>query len=84
MEIKGDNVLIVGRNIFDQPIKNNLKTYDNIREITTGQGDDYKIGGLLDCPYFKEHHRLIRMSLSKQQVLNADPKSIQKIILLQI
>ena len=33
-------------NLFDQPAKNDLKTYDNIRKITTGQGDDYTTGSL--------------------------------------
>ena len=35
------DVMIDGKNVFDQPIKNNLKTYENIRKIATGQGDDY-------------------------------------------
>ena len=42
MEIKDYNVVIDRRNFFDQPIKNDLKTY-NIRKIETGQGDDYTI-----------------------------------------
>ena len=33
--------MIDGRNIFDQPTKNDLKKQDNIREIVIGQGDDY-------------------------------------------
>ena len=33
--------MIDGRSSFDQPVKNNLRTYDNIRKIVTGQGDDY-------------------------------------------
>ena len=40
--------MIDGRNVFDQPIKNDLKTYDNIRKIETGQGDDFTTGYLLD------------------------------------
>ena len=32
--------MIDGRNFFDQPVKDNLKTYDNNRKIATGQGDD--------------------------------------------
>ena len=36
VEIKDYNVMIDGRNFFDQPIKNDLKTYDNIRKIATG------------------------------------------------
>ena len=33
--------MIAGRNFFDQPIKKDLKTYDNITKIATGQGGDY-------------------------------------------
>ena len=40
MEIKDYNVVIDGQHFFNQPIKNDLKTYDNIRKIATGQGDD--------------------------------------------
>ena len=32
--------MIDRRNFFDQPIKSDLKTYDNIRKIVNGQGDD--------------------------------------------
>ena len=79
VEIKDYNVLINGRNFFDQPIKNDLKTYDNIRKIATGQGDDYTTGCLLDYPYFKKYYKLIAIDLSKQQKLDADPKAIQQI-----
>ena len=44
VQIKDYNVIIDGRNFFDQPIKNDLKTYDNIKKIVTGQGDDYTTG----------------------------------------
>ena len=54
MKIKDYNVMIHGINFFDQPIKNDLKTYDNIRKIATGQGDNYTTGRLLDYPYFKK------------------------------
>ena len=71
--------MIDGRNFFDQPIKSDLKTYDNIREIATGRGDDYTNGCLLDYPYFKTYYKLIAIDLSKQQKLDADPKAIQQI-----
>ena len=74
-EIKDFNVIIDGRNLFDQPIKNDFKIYDNIRKIATGQGDDYTTGCLLDYDYVKEHYRLIAIDLSKQQKLDADPKA---------
>ena len=79
VEIKDYNVMIDGRNFFDQPIKSNLKTYGNIRKIVTGQGDDYTTGCLLDYPYFKIYYKLIAIDLSKQQKLDADPKAIQQI-----
>ena len=54
LEIKDYYVMINGENFFDQPIKNNKVTYENIRNIATGQGDDYTTGCLLDYPYFKK------------------------------
>ena len=54
MEIKDYNVMINGRNVFNQTIKNDLTIYDNIQKIATGQGDDYATGCLLDYPYFKK------------------------------
>ena len=47
VKIKDFNVMTDRqKNLFDQPVKNDLKTYDNIRKITTGQGDDYTTGSL--------------------------------------
>ena len=40
--------MIVGKNLFDQSIRNDIKTYENIQKIATGQGDDYTTGCLLD------------------------------------
>ena len=67
MDIKDYNVVIDGKNFFDHPIKNDLKTYDNIRKIATGQGDDYTNGCLLDHPYFKNYYQFIAIDLSKQK-----------------
>ena len=78
-EIKDYNVITDGRNFFDQTIKNDFRTYDNIRKIATGQGDDYTAGCLLDYIYFKEHYKLIAIDLIKQQKVEADPKAIQQI-----
>ena len=56
-----------------------MRTYDNIRKIATGQGDDYTTGCLLDYSYFKEHYKLVTIDLSKQKALDVNPKAIQKI-----
>ena len=79
VEIKDYNIMINGENFFDQPIKNNKVTYENIRKIATGQGDDYATGCLLDYSYFMDTYKMIAVDLSKQKVLDADPKAIQQI-----
>ena len=54
-QLKDYNVVIDGRNFFDQPINSMTKTYENIRKIAAGQGDDYTTGCLLVYSYFKNH-----------------------------
>ena len=58
MKIKNYNVVIDGKNIFDQQIKNNMKTYDNVQKITTSQEDDYTTGCLLDYNCFKKTYSI--------------------------
>ena len=79
VEIKDYNIMINDENVFDQPIKNSAVTYDNIRKIAIGQGDDYTTGCLLDYPYFTNAYKMIAVDLSKQQALDADPRAIQQI-----
>ena len=43
VEIKDYNVMIDGKNLFDKPVKDNMRENDNIREITTNQGNDYTL-----------------------------------------
>ena len=45
--------MIDGRKFFDQLVRNDLRTYDNIRKLGTDQGKDYTTGCLIDYPYFK-------------------------------
>ena len=79
VEIKYYNVMTDAKIFFDQPVKNNKVTYENIRKIATGQGDNYTTGCLLDYSYFKDYCKMIAVDLSKQQALDADPKAIQQI-----
>ena len=51
-----------------------------MRKISTGQGDDYATGCLLDFAYFKKKCRPITADLSKQKALDADSRAIQQII----
>ena len=71
--------MINGENFFDQPIKNNKVTYENIRKIASGQGDEYTTGCLLDYSYFMDTYKMIAADLSKQQALDADSRAIQQI-----
>ena len=64
---------------FDQPVKNDKVTSENIRKITTGEGDDYTTGCLLDYSCFKKYYKMIAVDVSKQQALDDDPKAIQQI-----
>ena len=79
IKIENYNIEIDGRNFYDQPINDLIKQYDEVRKISTGQGDDYTTGCLLDFAYFEKNYRLIAADLSKQKALDADPRVIQQI-----
>ena len=79
VEIKDYHVVIYEQNYFDQPVKNDLRTHNNIPKIATGQGDDYTTGFLLDYPYFKKLHKVIAIELSKQQTFDPDLKVIKQV-----
>ena len=80
VKIDNYNIEIDGRNFYDQPINNSTKQYDEVRKISTGQGDDYTTGCLLDYSFFRKKYRLIAADLSKQKALDADSREIQQII----
>ena len=80
VKIENYNIEIDGRNFYDQSINDLIKQYDEVRKISTGQGDDYTTGCLLDFAYFEKNYRLIAADLSKQKVLDADSRAIQQII----
>ena len=71
--------MIDGKNFFDQPTKNNKVIYENIRKIAAGQEDDYTAGCLSDYPYFINNYKMIALHVSKQQALDADPRTIEQI-----
>ena len=79
VEIKDCDVMINGENFFDQPIKNNKVTYENIRKIATSHGDNYPATCFLNYPYVNNTYKMIAIDLSKQQSLVADPRAVQQI-----
>ena len=76
----GDNIT----DFYDQPMNDSIKQYDEVKKISTGKGDDYTTGCLLDFAYFKKNYKIIAADLSKQKALDADSRVIQQIILLDI
>ena len=54
VKIKNYNIEIDGRNLYDQSINDSIKPYDEVREISTGQHDDYTTGCLLNFAYLKK------------------------------
>ena len=66
VKIDNYNIQVDRRNFCDQPINDSVKQYDEIRKVSTGQGDDYTTSCLLDVAYFENNYRLIAaVNLSK-------------------
>ena len=73
--IKNYNAIINGKIFYDQAIDSDIKRYEEIRKLTTGQGEDYIRGYLLVYDFIKNHYRLAAIDLSRQKELDVDPKS---------
>ena len=69
------NVIIDGRNFYDNPIESDIEKYRELKKIMIGKKEDYTTGSLLDYDYFKRHYKLVAVDLSKQK----DPRAIQQI-----
>ena len=68
--------MIDRQNFFNQALRNDLITYNSIKKIATGQGDDYTTGCFLGYNYLKKYYKMIEIDLSKQKALDAYPKVI--------
>ena len=80
LKIGNYNIEIDGRNFYDQSTNDSIKQYDEIKKISTGQGDDYTTGCLWDFAYFIKICILIAVDLSKQKDLDAHSRAIQQIL----
>ena len=72
------NVIIDGRNFYDNPIESDIEEYRELKKVMIGKGEDYTTGSLLDFNYFKKHYKLVAVDLSKLKELDADPRAIQQ------
>ena len=79
IDLKKYNVVIDGRNFYDNPIESDIEKYRELKKVIIGKGKDYITGSLLDFNYFDQHYKLIAVDLSKQKELDADPRAIQQI-----
>ena len=77
--IKNYKVIINAKNFYHQPIYSEIKPYEDTRNLTTGQGEDYTTRCFLDYEYIKSHYQSIAVNLSRQKELDADTKAIQQI-----
>ena len=79
INIKDYNVLNDGRNFYGQNIADDFKKYEELRKVMTGRGEDYSTGSLLDYDYWKNNYKLICCDLSKQKILDSNPKANQQV-----
>ena len=79
IDLKKCNVIIDGRNFYDNPIESDIEKYRELKKVMIGKGEDYTTGSLLNYNYFKKHYKLVAVDLSKQKELDADPRAIQQI-----
>ena len=82
VKIENYNIDIDGRNFYDQPINDSIKQYNEIRKISTGQGNDCTTGCLLDFAYFEKNYRIIAADLSKVKALVQTQEQFNKLFLL--
>ena len=73
------NVIIDGRNFYDNPIESNIEKYRELKKVMIGKGEDYTTGFLLDYNYFNKHYKLVAVDISEQKELDANPRAIQQI-----
>ena len=76
-EIKDFNVLIEGRNCYDQNVNSSIVRYNEL--MTTGKSEDYSRGCLLEYDYYLKDFNIAAIDLSHQAVIDSDPKVNQQI-----
>ena len=79
IDLEKYNVIIDGRNFYDNPIESDIEKYRELKKVMIGKGEGYTAGSLLDFNYFDKHYKLAAVDLSKQKELDADPRAIKQI-----
>ena len=79
IDLEKYNVIIDGRNFYDNPIERDIEKYRELKKVMIGKREDYTTGSLFDFNYCDKHYNLVAVDLSKQKELDADPRAIQQI-----
>ena len=69
-EIKDYNILIDGRNFYDQKVNSSIVRYNELLKMKTGRSEDYSTGCLLDYDYYLKGFLIVGIDLSHQAVLD--------------
>ena len=77
-EIKDYNVLINGRNCYDQNVNSSIVRHNELLKMATARSEDYSTG-CLDYDYYSKDFNIVGIDLSHQTVLDSDPKISQHI-----
>ena len=78
IDLEKYNVIIDGRNFYDNPIESDIEKYRELKKVMIRKGEDFTTGSLFDFNYFDQHYKLVAVDLSKQIELDADPRAIQQ------
>ena len=79
IDLEKYNVIINGRNFYDNPIESDIEKYRELTKVMIGKGEDNTTGSLFNFNYLNKHYKLVAVDLSKQKELDADPRAIQQI-----
>ena len=79
IDLEKYNVIIDGRNFYDNPIESDIEKYRELKKVMIGKAEDYTTGSLLDFNDFDKHYKLVAVDLSKQKELDANPRATQQI-----
>ena len=62
--------MLTKKYFYYQTVASDIKRYEEIRNLTTGQGEVYATGlDLLDYEYIRNHYKLIAVDLWRQKEL---------------
>ena len=62
------NVILDGRNFYDNPIESDIEKYRELKTVMVGKGEDYTTGSLLDFNYFKEQFNKLNLNICLEQI----------------